>query len=150
MTTTAAPPGVQAQVVVPVRHPGRWVGGVVVLLLVALLLVKLGTIDKIHYPSITKYLFQRSIVQGVVTTVELAVVSQLIGVVLGTLLATIRLLHKPVLSAVSWAYIFFFRGTPLIVQILFWYNGLLELLPRARRLDRRLTTWRRVGCVAGG
>jgi len=86
MTTTAAPPGVQAQIVVPVRHPGRWVGGVVVLvlLLVALLLVKLGTIDKIHYPSITKYLFQRSIVQGVVTTVELAVVSQLIAICAAT------------------------------------------------------------------
>jgi len=131
MTTTAAPPGVTGQNVVPVRHPGRWVGGVVVLVLLALLVYKLATLSTIHYPSITKYLFQRSIVQGVVTTVELAVVSQLIGVVLGTLLATMRLLHNPVLSAVSWAYIFFFRGTPLIVQILFWYNGLLELLPRA-------------------
>ena len=126
-----APPGpAPPPVIVSVRHPGRVVGGLVVLALLALLGVKLGTVNKIHYPSITKYLFQRSIVEGVGTTVELAVLSQAVGVVLGTLLATMRMSRNPVLSSVSWLYIWFFRGTPLIVQILFWYNGLLYLLPR--------------------
>lgn len=121
-------------VVVPVGHPGRWVGGLFVLVFLAVVAYKLGTIDKINYPSITKYLFQRSIVEGVITALELAVVSQLLGSVLGTLLATMRLVHNPVLSAVSWGYIWFFRGTPLTVQILFWYNGLLYLLPRSVHL----------------
>jgi polar amino acid transport system permease protein len=118
-------------VIVPVRHPGRIVSGAVVLALLALLGYRLGTVDKINYPSITKYLFQRSILEGLLTTVELAVLSQLIGTVLGTLLATMRMSRNPVLSSVSWLYIWFFRGTPLIVQILFWYNGLLYLLPRS-------------------
>jgi polar amino acid transport system permease protein len=131
MTTTAAPDVIETPAIVPVRHPGRIVGGVVVLALLALLGYKLGTVDKIHYPSITKYLFQRSIVEGVLTAVEMAVLSQLIGSVLGTLLATMRMSRNPVLSSVSWLYIWFFRGTPLVVQILFWYNGLLYLLPRA-------------------
>ncbi|MCA1712663.1 MAG: amino acid ABC transporter permease [Actinobacteria bacterium] len=128
----SAPAGAaEPPVIVPVRHPGRVVGGAVVLILLGLLGLKLGTLDKINYPSITAYLFQRSIVEGVITTVELAVLSQLIGTVLGTLLATMRMSPNPVLSSVSWLYIWFFRGTPLIVQILFWYNGLLYLLPRS-------------------
>ena len=122
---------VETPVIVPVRHPGRVISGLIVLALLALLGYKLGTVNKINYPSITKYLLQRSIVEGVTTTVELAVLSQLVGVVLGTLLATMRMSHNPVLSSVSWLYIWFFRGTPLIVQILFWYNGLLYLLPRS-------------------
>ncbi len=128
MTTTD---GVTAPVIVPVRHPGRIVGGAVVLLLLGLLGFKLGTVDKINYPSITKYLFQRSIAEGVVTAVEMAVLSQILGSALGTLLATMRMSPNPVLSSVSWLYIWFFRGTPLVVQILFWYNGLLYLLPRS-------------------
>jgi polar amino acid transport system permease protein len=127
MTTTATP---DAPVIVPVRHPGRLLSGVVVLAALASLAYKLGTVDKIHYPSITKYLFQRSILEGVATAVEIAVLSQLIGSVLGTVLATMRMSPNPVLSSVSWLYIWFFRGTPLVVQILFWYNGLLYLLPR--------------------
>jgi polar amino acid transport system permease protein len=132
MTTAAAPDVIETPpAIVPVRHPGRIVGGVVVLALLALLGYKLGTVKKINYPSITKYLFQRSVVEGVLTAVEMAVLSQLIGSVLGTVLATMRMSRNPVLSSVSWLYIWFFRGTPLVVQILFWYNGLLYLLPRA-------------------
>jgi len=121
----------QATQIVPVRHPGRVVGGFVVLVLLALLLYKLGTVNKINYPSITKYVLQGSIVEGVVATVELAVLSQLIGIALGTVLATMRMSRNPVLASVSWLYIWFFRGTPLILQVLFWYNGLLYLLPRS-------------------
>ncbi len=116
--------------VVPVRHPGRAVAGVVVLLVLAALGYRLGTLDKIHYPSITAYLFQPSITEGVLTTVELAVLSQAVGILLGTVLATMRMSPNRVLSSVSWLYIWFFRGTPLVLQVLFWFNGLLYLLPR--------------------
>ena len=124
-TTTASR---EAPVIVPVRHPGRVVGGVVVLLLLAALAYRLGTLKTINYGSITKYLFQSSITGGVLRTVELAVLSQLIGIVFGTLLATMRLSRNPVLSSVSWLYIWFFRGTPLVVQILFWFNGVPQIV----------------------
>jgi len=115
-------------VIVPVRHPGRAVSGVVVLALLALMAYRLGTVKAIHYPSVTKYLFQGFILRGIVTTIELAVLSQAIGIVLGTLLATMRMSQNPVLSGVSWGYIWFFRGTPLVVQILFWFNGVPQVL----------------------
>ena len=50
-----------------------------------------------------------------------------IGVILGVLLAVMRLSVNPVLSSVSWFYIWFFRGTPVLVQIFFWYNLALIL-----------------------
>ena len=133
MTSTTGEVPTDPPVIVPVRHPWRVAGGGGVLALLLLFGYRLGTVDTIHYPSITKYLFQSSITQGVVTTVELAVLSQLIGVVLGTVLATMRLSRNPVLSAVSWGYIWFFRGTPLVVQILFWFNGVPQILgPHAK------------------
>jgi polar amino acid transport system permease protein len=45
-----------------------------------------------------------------------------IGIVLGVLLAVMRLSLNPLVSSVSWLYIWFFRGTPVLVQILFWFN----------------------------
>ena len=116
------------RVVVPVRHPWRIVSGALVVLLLGLLGYRLATLDTIDYGSITKYLFQGSITQGVVTTVELALLSQALGIGLGTLLATMRLSPNRVLSAVSWGYIWFFRGTPLVVQILFWFNAVPQIV----------------------
>jgi polar amino acid transport system permease protein len=52
----------------------------------------------------------------------LTVLSMLIGVTLGVLLAVARLSPNPVLRTVSWVYIWFFRGTPALVQIIFWGN----------------------------
>ena len=125
---TTAPVTGPGQEVVPLRHPWRVVSGAVVLVLLALAVYRLATLDTIQYPSITKYLFQSSIIEGVVTTLELAILSQFIGIVLGTLLATMRLSKNPVLSSVSWVYIWFFRGTPLIVQVLFWFNGIPQVI----------------------
>jgi polar amino acid transport system permease protein len=58
----------------------------------------------------------------------LTIVAMLIGVVGGIILAVMRLSPNPVLSTVSWFYIWFFRGTPLLVQIFFWFN-LAIILP---------------------
>ena len=45
-----------------------------------------------------------------------------LGVVLGVVLAVMRLSPNPLISGSSWLYIWFFRGTPVLVQLLFWYN----------------------------
>ena len=74
-----------------------------------------------------QYLFFPRILQGIVVTLELTVIAMAIGVSLGVLLAVMRLSVNPVLSSVSWFYIWFFRGTPVLVQIFFWYNLALIL-----------------------
>ena len=52
-----------------------------------------------------------------------------IGIALGTLLAVMRLSPNPLVSGASWVYIWLFRGTPVLVQILFWFN-IAALYPR--------------------
>ena len=59
---------------------------------------------------------------AVVRVFYLTVISMVIGVILGVILAVMRLSPNPILKSASWLYIFFFRGTPLLVQIVFWYN----------------------------
>src|SRR6201999_628055 len=75
------------------------------------------------------FLFDSRITRGVVVTIELTVVSMSIGVLLGVVLAVMRLSPNPLVSGSSWAYIWFFRGTPVLVQILFW-NFIGALYPK--------------------
>jgi polar amino acid transport system permease protein len=67
------------------------------------------------------YLFTGPILHGLKVTLELTVVCMVIGVVLGTILAIMRLSPNPVVSTTSYLYVFFFRGTPVLLQIFFWY-----------------------------
>jgi len=125
------PPGPEP-VVVPTRHPARWLSGAVGLALLAYLAYRLTHLNKIDYPAITRYLFQPVILRGVENTVIIAVLAQLVGIAGGVVLATMRLSRNPVFASASWLYIWFFRGTPVLVQILFWYNGLLLIITRGR------------------
>ena len=59
--------------------------------------------------------------RGVWMTVKLTVVAMLVGIVLGTVLAVMRLSDNPVLRGLAGAYIWLFRGTPILVQLLFWF-----------------------------
>jgi polar amino acid transport system permease protein len=52
-----------------------------------------------------------------------------IGIVLGVVLAVMRLSPNPLVSGASWLYVWFFRGTPLLVQLLFW-NFISALYPK--------------------
>jgi polar amino acid transport system permease protein len=71
---------------------------------------------------ILEYFLAPAVLEGVGNTLMLTVVSLLGSLVLGTILAGMRISHKVVLNAISGAYIWFFRGTPLLVQVVFWFN----------------------------
>lgn len=113
---------------VPVRHTGRWVAAVVVLAIAAEIIYTMATAPNLHWDVVRHYLSGRLILQGIVVTLELTVLAMLIGIALGVVLAVMRLSPNPVVSSVSWFYIWFFRGTPVLVQIFFWYN-LATVLP---------------------
>jgi polar amino acid transport system permease protein len=57
-----------------------------------------------------------------VITIELTVIAMVIGILLGVVLAVMRLSPNHIVSGASWLYIWFFRGTPVLVQLLFWYD----------------------------
>ncbi len=107
---------------VPVPHPGRWVGAVLVLAVVAEVAYTIITAPNLRWDVVGTYLFQGYLLGGVVLTLELTAIAMVVGVVLGVVLAVMRLSPNPVVSVVSWFYIWFFRGTPVLVQIFFWYN----------------------------
>jgi polar amino acid transport system permease protein len=107
---------------VPVRHIGRWIAAALVLLIVASLIRSAVTNDRFEWDVVGDYLFDSRVLDGLRLTLELTVLGMAIGIVLGVTLALMRLAGNPVLSTVSWVYIWFFRGTPLLVQILIFFN----------------------------
>ena len=125
----AAQPGSPQRIeAVPVRHPGRWIGAAVVALIAASLIRSAIDNPNFHWDVVGDYLFDQRILDGVVKTIELTVLGMVIGIVLGVLLAVMRLSPNFLIRGASWFYIWVFRGTPLIVQILFW-NFIAALYP---------------------
>jgi polar amino acid transport system permease protein len=114
---------------IPVRHPWRWVSAGVVLLFAADAVYTLVTAPNVDWSIVGKYLFQRLILEGVGLTLGLTLVAMAIGIALGIVVAVMRISPNPVMSWVSWFYVWFFRGTPVLVQIFFWWN-LAIILPR--------------------
>jgi len=94
----------------------------VVLLLAFAGIYTVVTAPLLHWETFWQFLFQRLILDGVRLTLVLTVAAMVIGITLGVVLAVMRLSPNPVMSAVSWFYIWLFRGTPVLVQIFFWFN----------------------------
>jgi len=107
---------------VPVRHPGRWVAAAIIVVLVVQLVHWAATNPAIKWNVVGKYLFNDSILQGVQRTIMLTIIAMVMGIVLGILLAVMRLSANPIVSGAAWVYIWLFRGTPVIVQLVFWYS----------------------------
>jgi polar amino acid transport system permease protein len=115
-----APADAAAIEAVPVRHPGRWVAAAITALLVAIVIHSVATNPNFHWDIFGQYFLSSRVLHGLVITLELTFISMLIGIVLGVLLAVMRLSPNPLVAGASWFYIWFFRGTPVLVQLLFW------------------------------
>ncbi|WP_282702412.1 amino acid ABC transporter permease [Streptomyces sp. CC219B] len=107
---------------IPVRHYGRWISGLVVLALVALLVNAFASAEKIQWDTVGDYVFDDTVLAGAGRTLLISVLAMVMGVILGVILAVMRLSKNPVTSWVAWIYIWFFRGTPVYVQLLLWFN----------------------------
>ncbi len=137
--------------VVPVRHVGRWIGVAAALVVVAMIVHTLlsrlptgqkacrgtGTSRVCHavtewrfsWDVVFHYFTTSEILHGLLITLELTVIAMAVGIVLGMILAVMRLSPNRVLSGTAWTYTWFFRGTPVLVQLLVWYN-IAILYPR--------------------
>jgi polar amino acid transport system permease protein len=107
---------------VPVRRPGRWVVAAIVLVVAVAIVRSVATNPNFQWGVVGEYLFDGRILHGLRVTIELTVIAMGIGVLLGVLLAIMRLSPNSLVSSASSFYIWFFRGTPVLVQLLFWYN----------------------------
>jgi polar amino acid transport system permease protein len=107
---------------VPVRRPGRWVVAAIVLVVAVAIVRSIATNPNFQWGVVGEYLFDGRILHGLRVTIELTAIAMGIGVGLGVLLAIMRLSPNWLVSSASSFYIWFFRGTPVLVQLLFWYN----------------------------
>ena len=134
--------------VVPVRHYGRWLTmalvAVAAAMLINTLLSKVPTgLEECHqvlvnghshqvcvstmrwrffWDVVGNYLFDASIFRGLWLTLELTVFAMAIGITLGVITAVMRMSPNRIVSSSAWLFTWFFRGTPVYVQILFWFN----------------------------
>ncbi|GAA1048526.1 amino acid ABC transporter permease [Arthrobacter russicus] len=111
---------------VPVRHPGRWIGVVVIAVIVALIGQSVATNENFRWDIVWLYLRDVKIIQGVGWTLLLTVASMVLAIVLAILLAFMRQSDNPIFRWVSWFWVWFFRGTPVYTQLIFW--GLFAVL----------------------
>jgi polar amino acid transport system permease protein len=107
---------------IPVRHYGQPVIAAILLFLLAGLVASVYRNTNIDHPTIAQYLTSSAIMSGLVTTLRLTIISGAVGLAIGVIVAVLRSSRNKVLSALSWLYIWLFRGTPLLAQILIWGN----------------------------
>ncbi|MGR8008327.1 amino acid ABC transporter permease [Streptomyces hypolithicus] len=106
---------------IPIRHWGRWVSGVIVIAALGMLVYAFSQ-GNVRWDTVGEFIFDDRILAGMGRTLLISVLSMLIGLVLGVVFAVMRLSKNPVTGAVAWLYIWFFRGTPVFVQLLLWFN----------------------------
>jgi polar amino acid transport system permease protein len=107
--------------VVRLRHWGRWVSAVVILALLTGLGILLAR-AKIAYGTVPGFLWYRMILIGLLNTVLLAVIAQGAAIVIGIIVALMRRSANPVARVVAAVYVWLFRGLPVLLQILLWFN----------------------------
>lgn len=130
--STSARPEVQPIRARPVRHPGRWIAATVVVALAVMFVLSAISNENYGWDIYRQYLFDTRIAMAALHTLALTVLSMLIGVILGAILAIMRMSPNPVLRGVSWVYLWVFRGTPVYVQLVFW--GLMGSLYQSLNL----------------
>ncbi len=115
-------------IIVPRKSNAKYLS-IAVFLLIAIFLVD-GVIfnTRFGWGVVVSYLFSPTILSGLMTTLWLTVVCMILGIALGVILAVCRFSHIPVIARLARLYIWFFRGTPVLVQLIFWYN-LAALFP---------------------
>ena len=143
---STSPQGAKDLEVVPLRHYGRWLGAFIAIVVVAMIahtiLSKIPTqtgqqtchlvnavkrcnpvlVWRFSWNVVGQFFFTGEILHGLLLTLELTAIAMVIGIVLGAVIAIMRLSPNRLLSSTAWTYTWFFRGTPVLAQLVFWFN----------------------------
>jgi polar amino acid transport system permease protein len=103
------------------RHWGRYLASAVILAIVVYIGLAFAH-GQIEWTYVARFLTAKSILTGLVNTIVMTVLAMALGVALGVITAIMRLSTNPVLQTVAQAYVWLFRGTPVILQLLLWFN----------------------------
>ncbi|WP_407713759.1 amino acid ABC transporter permease [Comamonas testosteroni] len=108
--------------VVPLRHPGRWIAVAFVALMLAFVLQAVFDNPNLQWPVFANYLLHPMILKGLQLTVVLTIVVMIFASILGMIVALMMLSPSRLLSTPAVAFIWWFRGSPALVQLIFWYS----------------------------
>ena len=114
---------------VPLRRPGRWLAALALLVLIAMLVHTVLTNSRFQWGTMGDYFLNGSILQGLWLTLWLTAAVMATGYLLGIGVAVMRLSRNPVLTSLSFAFVWLIRSVPILVQLLFWYE-LASLYPQ--------------------
>ena len=106
----------------PRKHVVRKIVSVLLVIVGAYFLISVAMNPRFHWDVVAEYMFDETVLSGLRTTLLLTLAAAVLGMILGTIVAIMRLSPIAALSTPAWLFAVFFRGTPELVQILFWYN----------------------------
>jgi polar amino acid transport system permease protein len=104
------------------HEPGKWIAWILLAFVTVWITHALITNPGFQWGIVAEYLFAPEILAGTLVTAQLVALSMLIAIALGVVLGVMRLSHNSAAYLASSAYVWFFRGTPVLVQLIFWYN----------------------------
>lgn len=114
------PEGIELINARPVPRPGRAISAVLVAIVVAAAAFSMATNPNFQWEVAFKWFFSATIINGVLWTLLLTVGAMVIGTALAISMAIMRQSINPILRYVATFYIWFFRGTPIYTQLVFW------------------------------
>ncbi|MDR6757087.1 polar amino acid transport system permease protein [Mycoplana sp. BE70] len=103
------------------RHPGRWISGGLVILLLAVI-GRAFAVGQIQWTVVGEFLTAGVIITGFGWTLLISGCALVLGVALGFAFGIMRLSENPILRLAAWLYVWVFRGTPVLLQLLIWFN----------------------------
>jgi polar amino acid transport system permease protein len=129
VTTTTLAPAADVRRVVHRRHWGSWAFGGLVLVAVALIIKAAISSKVIDLGVFFQYVFSKNILIGATNSIMLGTVALLLAVAVGLIVAMMRVSGNPILVAFSATYVYLFRGTPMLIQLIFWFNAFPIMFP---------------------
>ena len=121
--------GGAAPVILPARRVSQWFGIALVAFVGAWIVYQLLTNPGFQWGIVGRYMLNPSVLRGVVTTIELTAMVMVMGTAIGIVIALMRLSGGRTLPLCAYAFTWVFRGVPVLVQLVFWYN-LAALFPK--------------------
>ena len=103
------------------RYYGRYIASIVIIAVLAWIGIAFAH-GQIDWPTVLTFLTAKSILTGFANTIIMTILAMALGVVLGVIVAIMRLSSNPIARTVAYGYVWFFRGTPVILQLLLWFN----------------------------
>ena len=113
--------GIAGLKLVPRRYYGRWVAAALIILVLAWVM-KAFAEGQIDWKIVGQFFTAPAILSGLVNTIIMTACAMALGIALGVIFAIMYMSPNPVLRGVALFYIWFFRGTPLLLQLLLWFN----------------------------